>query len=97
MMPGFQVLPRAEADIETIVAYIHADSPAAARRWLDKLYERFRKLGAMPGQGVLRPEVAPDMRLLPFGNYVILYREDAYGAQIVRVMHAKRDPDSWLS
>jgi len=65
---SFRVLPRAEADIEAIANYIKADSPLAARKWLDDLYEHFHRLGDIPGIGVLRPEISLRLRLFPFGS-----------------------------
>lgn len=44
----------------------------------------------MPGLGVARPDVRPDLRMLPAGNYLILYCEIDGGAEIVRVVHGAR-------
>jgi toxin ParE1/3/4 len=93
---GFRVLPRAIMDIEAIAARIKVDNPSAARRWVDDLYRRFDSLGGMPGMGVLRAEISERLRLFPLGSYVVLYHEEAHGVDIVRVVHGKRDPESWL-
>ncbi|SFC31024.1 toxin ParE1/3/4 [Bosea sp. CRIB-10] len=94
---GFRVLPRAEADIEAIADYINADSPFAARKWLDDLYEHFQRLGHMPGIGVLRSEINLRLRLFPFGSYLVLYHEETHGIDVIRVVHGRRDPETWLS
>lgn len=94
---SFRVLPRAEADIEAIANYINADSPLAARKWLDDLYEHVHRLGNMPGIGVLRPEISLRLRLSPFGSYLILYHEHARSIDVIRVVHGRRDPETWLS
>jgi toxin ParE1/3/4 len=86
----FRLRPEAEADIEAIALYIADDSPAAARRWFDEIYVRCKRLGEMPGMGVARPEVRPDLRTFAVGNYLILYREIENGAEIVRVVHGAR-------
>ncbi|MDP3257293.1 MAG: type II toxin-antitoxin system RelE/ParE family toxin [Bosea sp. (in: a-proteobacteria)] len=93
---GFRVLPRAMSDITSIAAGIDAESPSAARKWLDELYRRFSHLGETPGMGPARPEVGRDVRLFPHGPYVILYRSGPGGVDVVRVIHGKRDPETWL-
>lgn len=93
---GFRVLPRAMGDIEAITDRIKIDSPSAAQRWFDDLYQRFDRLGDMPGMGVSRPDIAERVRLFPLGSYVILYHEEAHGVDIVRIVHGKRDPETWL-
>lgn len=86
----FRLRPEAEADIEAIALYIAEDNPSAARRWYDDILDRCRRLGEMPGMGIARPEVRPDLRSFPAGNYLILYREIESGAEIVRVVHGAR-------
>lgn len=86
----FRLRPEAEADIQAIADYIADDSPAAARRWVDGMYERCRRLGEMPGMGVARPEVRPDLRTFPSGSYLILYRQIEDGVEIVRIVHGAR-------
>ena len=93
---SFRVLPQAISDISALAAGIHADSPSSARRWIDALYRRFGNLGGMPGMGTSRPELGQRVRLFPLGHYVILYEESADGVDIVRVIHGKRDPETWL-
>ena len=45
----------------------------------------------MPGMGVARPDIRPELRTFPVGNYLILYREIENGAEIVRVVHGARE------
>ena len=87
---GFRLLPAAEADIETIALYIAEDNPRAAQHWVESIEERCARLGDMPGIGVARADVRPDLRMLPVGNYLILYRQVADDAEIVRVLHGAR-------
>ena len=86
----FRLRPEAETDIEAIALYIAQDDPAAAERWLDGIHQRCRTLGDMPGLGVAKPDIRKDLRLFPVGDYLILYREVAGGAEIVRVVHGAR-------
>lgn len=94
---SFRVLPRTEADIEATANYIYADSPLAARKWLDDLHDHFHRLGDMPGIGVLRPEISLRLRLFPFGSYLVLYHEEGHGIDVIRVVHGRCDPETWLS
>lgn len=87
---SFRLTPLAEADIEAIVLFIAEDDPAAAVRWLDDMLRRCQRVGDMPGIGVSRHEIRPGLRTFPMGNYLILYREFADGAEIVRVIHGAR-------
>ena len=87
---GFRLLPAAEADIEAIALYIAEDNPRAAQRWVDGIEEHCARLGDMPGMGVARADVRPDLRMLPVSNYLILYRQVGNDAEIVRVLHSAR-------
>ena len=40
--------------------------------------------------GTARPQLSPDLRSWPVGNYVVLYRPADYGVEIVRVRHGRR-------
>jgi toxin ParE1/3/4 len=44
-------------------------------------------LASNPLLGRARPEIAPELRYLPIGNYLILYRELEEGIEVVRVVH----------
>jgi toxin ParE1/3/4 len=86
----FRLRPAAEADIEGIARYIAQDSPRAAARWYEEIYASCRRLGEMPGMGVARFDIRPELRTFPAGSYLILYREITGGAEIVRIVHGAR-------
>lgn len=86
----FRLRPEAEADLDGIAYCIAENNPAAARHWLDDIYLRFQRLGAMPSMGVARFDVRPNLRMFPFGNYLILYQATEDGVDIVRVLHGSR-------
>lgn len=87
---SFRLTPGAEADITAIALYIAEDNPAAAVRWYGEMLRHCRNLGEKPELGVARPEVRPDLRTFPAGNYMILYRKDLEGVEIVRIVHGAR-------
>jgi toxin ParE1/3/4 len=48
-------------------------------------------LGDWPEAGRAREEIAPDVRSIAVGWYVIFYRDAADFVQILRVLHGRRD------
>jgi plasmid stabilization system protein ParE len=85
--------PASLRDIASIVAFIAADSPVAAKRFREKLLARTRQLKTTPLMGgyVLEDESRTYRELL-HGNYRVIYRCDIAGktAYIVAVHHAAR-------
>ncbi len=81
----------AQLDLEEIHAYIARDSPAAARRWLERIQTQCKRLAEMPGQGRSRAELAPELRSFTVAPYLIFYVEIEGGVQIARVIHGARD------
>jgi toxin ParE1/3/4 len=82
---------RAELDLEEIWFFIAQDDPAAADRLLDTFEEKLRLLAGNPQMGPARPDIAPELRYLPVGNYLFLYRLIDGGIELVRVVHGARD------
>jgi toxin ParE1/3/4 len=66
--------PAAEADLLDIARYIAADNPRAADRVIDAIHEKAQLLASEPELGRHRGELAPRLRSLPVGPYVIFYR-----------------------
>lgn len=93
---AYRVLPAALADLEAIALHIAADNPRAARHWLDRIEERCARLAEMPGLGVARSDIRPDLRLWPEGSYLILYRQAGEDVEVVRVLHGARQWEDLL-
>ena len=77
-------------------AFIAKDSPAAARRWVDELFEFVAALSTMPERGRRVTELArADARELLFGNYRVVYRIEPRRVAILTVRHLRRrfDPE----
>jgi toxin ParE1/3/4 len=51
-------------------------------------------LAIQPRAGRLRPELAPELRSFPVGRYVVFYRPQDDGIDVVRVLHSARDIES---
>jgi toxin ParE1/3/4 len=89
----YRLSPQAKSELEAIGDYIAADSPANAKRFIDRLTEKFIALGRSPRIGRARPGLRSDLRSFPFGAYLILYRIVDDGVEIVRVVHSARNLD----
>ena len=90
-MRQHRVSAAARADLDEIWFYIAQDNPEAADKFIRALVSRFPRLAAMPEMGRRREELAPRLRSLAFGNYVIFYRPMENGVEIARVLHGARD------
>ena len=62
-----------------------------AERFIDAVHEQFARLVGYPGMGRAREELAPGLRSIPEGKYVIFYRASEEGILVVRVLHGSRD------
>jgi toxin ParE1/3/4 len=90
-MSHYRVSAAAKADLDEIWFYIAQDDPDAADRFIRALVARFPRLASMPEMGRRREELAPQVRSLAFGSYVIFYRLMENGVEIARVLHGARD------
>ncbi len=86
--------PQAETDILEIWDYIAEDSMVEADRWVDRLDERFALWSTQPMMGRSRDELAPGVRSLAFGRYVVFFEPLQDGIDVVRVLHGTRDIDA---
>lgn len=89
-MPIVQRTEQADEDLMDIWAYIAQDNPRAADRLSDEIESKFLLLAEQPYLGPARPDIAPELRYFPVGNYLILYREIADGIEVARVIHGAR-------
>jgi len=91
MKNSFWVSDRAAADLDQIWLYIAQDNPEAADKFMGALTSQFPKLASMPQMGRLREELSPGLRSLPVGRYIVFYRRNDDGIEIVRVLHGARN------
>lgn len=84
--------PRAAADMEQIALYVAEQSPRAALALIDAIERRFERLTEFPLSGTAREDIAPGVRHLVAGQYLILYRLKA-DVEIVRVLHGRQHID----
>jgi toxin ParE1/3/4 len=81
---------RAERDLEDIADYIAQDNSPRALSFVRELRERCDKLGISPHAPRRFPQLAPDAHILPYGNYIILYRNLLHEVSIARILHGAR-------
>jgi toxin ParE1/3/4 len=85
--------PEAEADILETWDFIADDSISEADRWIDRLDEKFALWATQPMIGRSREELAPNLRSMPFGRYVVFFVPLHDGIDVVRVLQGSRDVD----
>lgn len=62
-------------------------------RYLEKLKELLWSLTERPRIGVERPELFPEIRSFPVESHVVFYQVQERHIEIVRVLHARQDPN----
>lgn len=90
-MARFILLQKAEEDLIDIWLYTAFDDQEAANRILRSIEDKCHLLAKNSGLGPARPDIAPDLRYYVTGSYLILYRETAFGIEVVRVLHGARN------
>lgn len=77
--------PEAYDDIDEIRSYMAEDSPDAADRMVNEVFERIRLLAQVPSQGFRRP----NFTCLPLRFVAVRLRKTP---RVVAVIHGRRSP-----
>jgi len=82
----------AYADLEDIENYISEDSPAVARKFISRIFDRIDQLYMYPESGKFLPEIKDNkLRELLLNKYRIIYRiVDEEHIDVIRVIHGAR-------
>lgn len=91
MKPCLTLTPVAKEDLLAIWQYIATDNPAAADGLIDDLIDAAECLAAFPSLGPDRADLAPNVRYFPRGPYLIIYRPEPHGVEVLRFIRAERD------
>lgn len=86
----------AEDDLVEIWCFIARDSHGAADRYVTLIHAHCQQLAESPRIGMLRPELAPELRSSPFKSHVVFYELQDDGIEIIRVLHGAMDIPSIL-
>lgn len=93
-MRRVRLLASARDDLAAIGDYIQfvSGSRRVAARFVRELNDHCRHLGRLPGTiGRARPDLLPDIRTAPYGNYLIFFRYVGDVVEIVNVVEGHRD------
>src|SRR6266851_1504535 len=90
-MPNVLRTPRARRDLADIWSFVARDSPESADRLIDQIGQKCDLLATFPEMGRRRDDIAPNLRSIPVGNYVVFYRAAPNGIEVIRVLHGARD------
>jgi len=82
---------KAAHDLVDVGEFVAAHDLRAADRLLNRIDVTCRLLSGQPELGILREDLAPNLRFSPVGNYLIFYRPIAEGIEVIRVLHGARD------
>jgi toxin ParE1/3/4 len=88
------VSDRADSDLLHIVSYLADRSPSAAQSAAREIDRKFENLSHFPFIGRERSSLAPGLRSLVAGMYVIFYLVERDRVTIVRVLDGRRDIDA---
>lgn len=89
-MSRFRLRPQALDDLKAISDFIGAENPARAVSFIDELLVVCARLAERPEAYRRRDDLASGLRQAIHGRYLILFRSDADGIVIVRVVHGAR-------
>jgi toxin ParE1/3/4 len=83
--------PLAIQRVQEISDYIASDSPKAAGKWIETIFEKVNILRSNPEIGRIVPELGKsDLRELLWGNYRIVYRCSKKQIFVLTVRHSKQ-------
>ena len=85
---------QAEGDLVEICEFVAQHNPQAAAAMLELFEAKCQTLTRHPEMGRLRGELAPLLRSVLVGRYVIFYRPVPGEIQIIRILHGSRDIES---
>ncbi len=84
-------MPNGRKDLLEIARYIARGDPQRARSFVNELRQQCILLVDQPGLGVARPDLAEDLRQLPYERYLIFFSETTSGILVERVLHSARN------
>jgi toxin ParE1/3/4 len=92
-MKKYRISLAARDDLKQISHYIAIEqqSPQGAYRLRERFFADFRRLARNPLIGQACPEFGEDLRIWPVSSYVVLYKPQKDGINIVQIAHGARD------
>src|SRR5687767_12350140 len=97
-MSRVRLSPRAIVDLDEIGDYIAKDNPVRAATFVDELEAACFRIAENPRAYPLRSDLASDLRISVYTNYLILFRILPNEIRIERLLHGARNlPRIWQS
>ena len=99
-MPKLVISTAAREDLASIESYLESvsGSTSTAEAFVDKIIAKCENWARLPTIfGRPRPDLLPDLRSAPFGNYIVFFRYSAGAFVVVNVLHAARDLDAYFA
>ncbi|MDX2212766.1 MAG: type II toxin-antitoxin system RelE/ParE family toxin [Oculatellaceae cyanobacterium bins.114] len=87
----FKLAKLARKDLDDIWLAIAQHNLDSADNMLDEIQKRFLLLARFKEMGVVREDLAPELRSFPVDQYLICYRLTKQGIEIVRVLPGRAD------
>jgi toxin ParE1/3/4 len=91
-MSHYRLSRRAAQDLDDI-AFDTRRSQPAAQRLIAAIRQKCVNYAANPAMGILRDDLASDLRCFPVRGFVVYYRPAAGGIEVARVLHGSRNVD----
>lgn len=85
------ITPEAAAELTDIACFIAQDNPDRARTFTREIVAHCHRIENTPHAGQASPELGPEIRRIPHGQYVIFYRLIEAGTEILHVRLEARD------
>ena len=90
--PRWTIRPAAQADLSGIwLTGVTTWGDTQAEHYVDGLFAVFDLLAGFPDLVRERLEFSPAVRIHPTGAHLVVYRQDAEGIEIIRILHARQD------
>ncbi|MGV6858127.1 MAG: type II toxin-antitoxin system RelE/ParE family toxin [bacterium] len=91
------VAPAAQNDLKDIYQYgVQQWGQAKSESYLSTIKSQLWLLTQQPLIGTERPEFLPNIRSLPIESHTLFYRVTSNRVEIIRVLHARQDPQHHL-
>ena len=89
-MSGYQLRPKAVADLQTIGDFIAASDPQRAVSFIDQLLDLCTAIAERPYAYQRRDDLMQGVRQAVHGNYLVFFRIGDDGVVVIRILHGAR-------
>jgi toxin ParE1/3/4 len=96
--PALVYTPAAQADLDGIFDFIATDNPRRALSYVQEIQDACEALRHTPMMGVARPDLRPDLRLLPlWRRLLVAYEMFPDHVDVLRVLSGGQDDDAIMA